>query len=202
MVDKFMRSSDNPSVPSLYSLIILLVVPWLAVGVLPQDALAQPPVKSFLVSYFASHNMAEPQQSEAAATYISITNISDNQCATKVEWRNKSGALACTSETNTTVDPRLVAGGTLTHCSRAFEPFSPIPQCDQPCDSIEPDVLEGSATVFIDTNCEGFVVIDARVYYTSVSAVPTELAPLVNKEIVLSAHSPTIVKLSATGTIE
>ncbi len=197
-----MRKVRQLKFPPLRYFIIPVVFSLFSVGVAPQVGLAQTTVQRFLVSYFASHGIAEPQQSEAASTYISITNVSNSQCSTKVEWRNKSGSLVCTSETNTTVDPRLGAGGTVTHCSRAFEPFSTIPECDQACVFMGNNILEGSATVFIDTNCEGRVAVDSRTYFTAVSEVVSVVDPTRNKEIILSAHNPKIYKLNMTGGVE
>lgn len=189
-----MRKVYNSRLSPLSCLVILSILPFISVGGRPQAALAQTQPK-FLVSYFASHQEALPQTSEASSTYISITNSSDIPCITTVEWRDKSGSLVCTTQTNTTVDPRLVARGTVTHCSRDFKPVSGIPKCDKACPLTGEAKLEGNATVIGDPNCTGKIAVDARVYFTAVTS------DLMN-EVILSAHHPKIFKLNMTGGVE
>jgi hypothetical protein len=124
--------------------------------------------------------------------------VSDIHCITTVEWRNRAGSLVCTTQTDTTVDPRLVARGTVTHCSRDFKPVSGIPTCDKPCPLVEgenPPLLEGNATVIGDPNCTDKIAVDARVYFTAITN------DMMN-EIIMSAHNPKIFKLNMDGAVE
>jgi hypothetical protein len=196
VIDEFERKVYSSRLPSLSCLIILSILPLLSVGGTPHTTLAQTQTV-FLVSYFASHNEAMPQMSEASATYISITNASDVQCVSTVEWRDKTGSLVCTTQTDTTVDPRLIAKGTVTHCSRDFKPVSGTPKCDKACSLGEGETLpiEGNATVIGDPNCTDRIAVDARVYFTAVTS------DMMN-EVILSAHSPKIFKLNTAGTVE
>jgi hypothetical protein len=194
VINRMMNRVYQSGLPALCWLIVLGLLLLLSVGGRPQDAVAQTQSR-FLVSYFASNDEAMPQTSEATATYISITNVSDLQCVTTVEWRNKLGSLVCTTQTDTTVDPRLVARGTVTHCSRDFNPVSGIPKCDKVCTLTGGDKLEGNATVIGDPNCTGKIAVDAKVYFTAVNSAMTN-------EIILSAHNPKIYKLDAAGNLE
>lgn len=159
-----------------------------AVSYNPRAAMAQQLTPAFFLTYFQSHNepaKMNPGGSEATVTAVTISSLgSAVECAVKIEWRDFTGTMQCTTESD-----RIISRGFVTHCTRPFKTMAAnFPKCDVSC---VPPLLknEGPAIVSVTTGCENTTGVDVRTFYTAYVAEPPDT------EIVISGHGPQVFKI-------